>query len=64
MKCKYVIYTEERFVVEDKKRINIALTLELHKKVKLATVEHDTTITDFVVEAIAEKLEREENKGE
>lgn len=50
--------------MEDKKRINIALNIELHKKVKLATVEHDMTITDFVVEAIAEKLEREENKGE
>ena len=44
--------------MEDKKRINIALNVELHKKVKLATVEQDITITDFVVKAIEEKLEK------
>ena len=41
--------------MEDKKRINIALNVELHKKVKLATVEQDMTMTDFVVKAIEEK---------
>ena len=48
----------------DKKRINIALNAELHKKVKLATVEQDMTITNYVVKAIEEKLERDEKKGE
>ena len=50
--------------MEDKKRINITLNFHLHKKVKLATVEQDMTITDFVVKAIEEKLERDEKKGE
>ena len=50
--------------MEDKKRINIALNVELHKNVKLATVEQDMTITDYVVKAIEEKLERDEKKGE
>lgn len=50
--------------MEDKKRINIALNVELHKKVRLATVEHDMTITDFVIKAIEEKLERDKKKGE
>lgn len=50
--------------MEPKKRINIALNVELHKKVKLATVKQDMTITDFVVKAIEEKLEHDEKKGE
>lgn len=50
--------------MEDKKRINIALNAELHKKVKIATVEKDMTITEYVIKAIEEKLARDENKGE
>ena len=48
----------------DKKRINIAIEPELHKQLRVMTVEHDTTITDYVVEAIAEKLERDKANQE
>lgn len=43
----------------DKKRINIAIESDLHKQLRVMTVEKDTTITDYVVAAIAEKLERD-----
>ena len=48
----------------DKKRINIAIDPDLHKQLRVMTVENDTTITDYVVEAIAEKLEREKANKE
>ena len=48
----------------DKKRINIAIESELHKQLRVMTVENDTTITDYVVQAIAEKLERDKTNQE
>lgn len=41
------------------KRINISMDAELHKKMKIAIVEQDTTITQFVIDAIREKIDRE-----
>ena len=50
--------------MNDKKRINIAIDSELYKQLRIMTVECDTTITDYVVKAIAEKLQRDKTKKE
>lgn len=48
----------------DKKRINIAIQLELHKKLRVKAIEDDTTVTDYVIQAITEKLERDKTDQE
>lgn len=45
---------------EDTKRLNIVIETELHKRVKVAVAEQETTIGAFVAEAIKEKLEKEQ----
>lgn len=47
----------------DKKRINIAIDSSLHKELRIKAVEEEKTITDLVVEALKEKLERDEKQG-
>lgn len=44
------------------KRLNIAIEADLHRKLKIRVAETDMTLAQFVRDAIAEKLEREENK--
>jgi hypothetical protein len=39
------------------KMLTIELTLELHKALKLAALERDTTIKDLVTKAIKKELE-------
>lgn len=50
--------------MSDKKRINISIDPELHTRLKVGAAMSGTTITDFVIKAIEEKLAREsgENK--
>ena len=48
---------------DNKKKLNIAVSTELHKQLKIKTVEQDKTITEFVTEAIQEKIERDSNNG-
>lgn len=43
----------------DKKKLNISVDVELHKQLKIKTVEQSTTITDYVIKAIQEKIERD-----
>lgn len=50
--------------MSDKKRINIAIDPELHKLLRVMTVEHDTTITEYVVKAIKEKIDEDRKNQE
>ena len=43
---------------DDTKRLNVVIDNELHKKLKVAVAENETTIANFVAEAIKEKLEK------
>lgn len=43
---------------DDTKRLNVVIDTELHKKLKMAAAELETTIGAFVAEAIKEKLEK------
>ena len=47
----------------DKKRLNIVLDADLHKKLKLTAVMEDCTVVDLVREAIKEKLDKLENEN-
>lgn len=40
------------------KRLNVSIDAELHKQLKLAVIEQETTIAKFVADAIKEKLEK------
>jgi predicted HicB family RNase H-like nuclease len=44
--------------LDDTKRLNVVIDNELHKKLKMAAAEQETTIGAFVAEAIKEKLEK------
>lgn len=46
----------------DKKRINISIDAKLHTQLKLASVTANTTITQYVIDAITEKIAREKKK--
>ena len=46
------------------KRLNVTLDDELHKNLKVAVATKATTIGNYVAEAIAEKLEREQKGSE
>ena len=43
---------------DDTPRLHVVIDTELHKKLKMAAAEHETTIGSFVAEAIKEKLEK------
>lgn len=43
---------------DDTKRLNVVIDTELHKKLKIAVAENETTIGTFVAEAIKYKLEK------
>lgn len=44
---------------DNTKRINIAIDEILHKKLKIAATINDITVKEYVIKAIKEKLERE-----
>lgn len=46
------------------KRLNVSVDEELHKQLKIAVAADGTTIGQFVIEAIAEKLENDKQKRE
>ena len=48
----------------DTKRLNIPIEAELHKQLKVKVAEKGETVAQFVRDAIAEKIERENAKGE
>ena len=41
------------------KRLNVSVDDELHKQLKMAVAEQGSTIGQFVIEAITEKLEND-----
>jgi predicted transcriptional regulator len=43
-------------------RINIEVDSELHKKAKLLSLLENKTLIEFINQAIAEKIERDEKK--
>ena len=47
---------------ENTKRLNVVISTDLHRDLKVAVAKKGTTIAQFVVEAIAEKLEKEDKK--
>lgn len=44
------------------KRLNIVVSEELHRQLKICAFENGVTLASFVAEAIAEKIEREKKK--
>lgn len=50
--------------MEEMKRLNVPIEADLHKQLKVKVAEKGETVAQFVREAIAEKLERENAKGE
>lgn len=46
------------------KRLNVSVTDDLHKLLKIAVAANATTINQFVIEAISEKLENDKQKEE
>lgn len=58
------VYSREIQRMEDMKRLNVPIEADLHKQLKVKVAEKGETVAQFVREAIAEKLERENAKGE
>lgn len=46
------------------KRLNVSVDEELHTLLKVAVAKQQTTICQFVVEAIKEKIERDSKQGD
>ena len=44
------------------KRLNVSVDDDLHKQLKMAVAEKGTTIGQFVIDAITEKLENDKQK--
>lgn len=54
---------KERCIImsEDTKRLNVVISSDLHRELKVAVAQQGITIGQFVAEAIKEKLESQEN---
>lgn len=50
--------------MEEMKRLNIPIEVDLHRQIKVKVAEQGITVAQFVREAIAEKLEKENAKSE
>ena len=44
------------------KRVNVPIDEELHKQLKVSVAENSTTIGQYVIEALTEKMERDKKK--
>lgn len=49
-------------MLEDTKRLNIVISTDLHRDLKVEVAKKGTTIATFVAEAIEEKLKKEGGK--
>lgn len=58
------VYSKEMQRMEDMKRLNIPIEPDLHRQIKVKVAEQGITVAQFVREAIAEKLEKENAKSE
>jgi predicted HicB family RNase H-like nuclease len=47
---------------DDTKRLNVVISTDLHRELKVEAAKKGTTIGAFVAEAIAEKIEKERGK--
>lgn len=50
--------------METKKRLNVSVDENLHRDLKIAAITKGITISSYVIEAIAEKIEREKQNKE
>jgi predicted HicB family RNase H-like nuclease len=46
-------------MADDTKRLNVVISADLHKELKVEVVKNGSTIGQFVAEAIAEKIARQ-----
>lgn len=46
-------------MTEDTKRLNVVISADLHRNLKIEVAKQGTTIGQFVAEAISEKINRE-----
>ncbi len=49
-------------MADDTKRLNVVISSELHRDLKVAVAKDGITIAQFVAEAISEKLKKEKDK--
>ena len=64
IKKKLQVYSREVQRMEEMKRLNIPIEADLHRRIKVRVAEQGITVAQFVREAIAEKLEKENAKSE
>ncbi len=64
MKKRLQVYSREIQRMEEMKRLNIPIESDLHRQIKVKVAEQGITVAQFVREAIAEKLEKENAKSE
>lgn len=55
-KEKYSVSTED--IVEDTIRMNINIAKSFHKQIKQKALDEETTVTDIVIKALNEYLEK------
>ena len=48
---------------EDTKRLNVVISTDLHRDLKIEAARASTTIAQFVAEAIAEKVEKQKGSN-
>ena len=58
------VYSKEMRRMEETKRLNIPIEVNLHRQLKIKAAEQGITVAQFVREAIAEKIEKENAKSE
>ena len=63
-KKRLQVYSREIQQMEEMKRLNIPIEADLHRQIKVKVAEQGITVAQFVREAIAEKLEKENAKSE
>lgn len=63
-KKRLQVYSRETQQMEEMKRLNIPIEADLHRQIKVKVAEQGITVAQFVREAIAEKLEKENAKSE
>lgn len=51
-------------MADDTKRLNVVISTELHRDLKVEAARTGTTIAQFVAEAIAEKIEKQKAEKE
>lgn len=50
----------ENELKDSKKRVSFFMDVELHRCIKVITAQNGTSMTHFIIEAVQEKLERED----